>query len=383
MSEHATKAIPTTAESEVDRWNELAIEWSERVHKFHLGAEPAEQRPSRPLVEILSPVNQSANGVASEYERMGRRPVSAGLEERARSLGVELEHVGLTLGTVLHNVELRSMSEPMVQLVRDALLERKVVFFRDQHLDPDEQVECGRRFGTLDAFPFGHPGGNPYVLEIVHGDQSPGTENAWHTDVAWMERPSLGSIAQATHCPPYGGDTLFSDSYAAYQGLAPELRDRIDGLHSICDYRHMLVGRGTASLPDEMAAELAEVFAFGVSHPLVRTHPETGRPTLYLTGVLHRPGSLHNPVTGEQLEPEESEAIVAELDRQHSRHEYQCRFSWEAGSVAFWDNRAVQHYAVSDYYPEHRVLRRVTISGDRPYRDKAWEAQVAASAGRG
>lgn len=373
----AMEAQDATVTERVGRWNELAIRWSERVHAFHTAAAPSEPPPPKRLEELVSAANQCAVGAAREFDRMGRRPVSTELEARACELGIGLEHLGLTIGTVLHDIDLRELSTDEVRFVRDALLERKVVFFRDQNLTEEEQVTCGRWFGTLDAFPFGHPGENPYVLEIVHGDQSPGTENSWHTDVAWMERPSLGSIAQLVAAPPHGGDTLFSDSYAAYLGLPAPLRERIDGLHAVCDYRHMLQGRGTAALPRDMADELAEAFAFGVSHPLVRTHPETGRPTLYLTGVLERPGSLHDPETGEQLTPGESAAISAELNEQHARPEYQSRFSWTPGAVAFWDNRAVQHYAVSDYYPARRVPRRVTISGDRPIRDRDREAEVA------
>ena len=227
-----------------------------------------------------------------------------------------------------------------------------------------------RHFGDLDAFPFGKRGENPYVLEIIHDAGSPGTENGWHTDVTWMERPSLGSVAQCVELPPFGGDTLFSDSHACYLGLPVDLQRRIEHLHGINDYRVFIKKsvRGV-DLPDDLVAGIKADIPFGVSHPLVRTHPETGKKALFLNGGFLRHDSLPDPRTGEQLEPAESEEIVRQLMTQHNRPEYICRFSWGEGSVAFWDNRAVQHYAVSDYYPHRRVLRRVTISGDKPFHD--------------
>jgi taurine dioxygenase len=290
------------------------------------------------------------------------------LEQRAADHGIEFEHLGLTLGTVLHNVDLTvTPTSELTQLIRDTLLERKVIFFRDQHLDEDQQTAFGRQFGGLDAFPFGTPGDNPFILKIVHGPGSPGTENGWHTDVTWMEQPSLGSIAQCVVTPPYGGDTLFADSHAAYLGLPSALRERINHLSGINDYRIFIQGRGQGAMPDALVAEVKERIPFGVTHPLVRTHPETGKPALYLHGGFLRHESLFDRRTGETLDPNESKQIVTALLAQHGRPEYICRFPWQAGSIAFWDNRAVQHYAASDYYPHKRVLRRVTISGDRPY----------------
>lgn len=322
-----------------------------------------------PREKLFPAQNPTGLGVAREWERMGERPVSEELQARAAAFGLEFEHLGLTLGTVLHGIDLgRALSDELIRLVRDTLLERKVIFFRDQNLTEDEQVAFGRRFGDLDAFPFGPPGENPYILEIRHGKNSAGTENGWHTDVTWMERPSLGSIAQCVVVPPVGGDTLFSDSHAGYLGLAEELRQRIQHLHGINDYRVFLTTRGPR-LPDELVEAIKKQIPFGVSHPLCRTHPETGKTALYIHGGFLRHDSLYDVRTGEPLEKAESEDIVRQLLQQHGRPECVCRFHWEPGSIAFWDNRAVQHYAASDYYPHERLLRRVTVSGDRPYYD--------------
>ncbi len=181
-----------------------------------------------------------------------------------------------------------------------------------------------------------------------------------------MERPSLGSIAQVVALPPAGGDTLFADSHAAYHGLPAALQERLQHVAGVNDYRGFLAG-----LDDDLVADVKAAIPFGVTLPLLRTHPETGKTALYLHGGFLRHDSLHDVRSGEPLDPEESRAIVEVLLAQHPRPEYHCRFRWEPGSVAFWDNRAVQHYAVSDYFPHARVLRRVTVSGDRPFHTPA------------
>lgn len=365
-------ADPNTV-SEHDRYNSAAMEFAKRLHAARSEARRRANVEKRSPERLFPRGNRPGLGVALEYERMGNRPVSSELAERANAHGIEFEHLGITLGTVLHNINLKDpLSPDQVQLVRDTLLERKVIFFRDQHLTEEEQVAFSKQFGELDAFPFGKPGEDPYILEIVHDENSPGTENGFHTDVTWMERPSLGSVAQCVVMPPFGGDTLFSDSHACYLGLPAGLKERIEHLHGINDYRVFITKsvRGV-DLPDDLVAAIKAEIPFGVSHPLVRTHPETGKQGLYLNAGFLRHDSLHDPRTGEQLEPAESEEIVRQLIVQHDRPEYICRFRWEKGSIAFWDNRAVQHYAVSDYYPHRRVLRRVTISGDRPFHDPA------------
>jgi len=353
--------------TELSEYNRIAIENAAKLHEFRAATQQAD-RADLPIEQLVPSFNSTAAGAYREYEQMGDRPVSEHLEQRAADHGIEFEHLGLTLGTVLHNVDLTVTPTPeLTQLIRDTLLERKVIFFRDQHLDEDQQTSFGRQFGGLDAFPFGTPGDNPFILKIVHGPGSPGTENGWHTDVTWMEQPSLGSIAQCVVTPPYGGDTLFADSHAAYLGLPSALRERINHLSGINDYRIFIQGRGKGAMPDALVAEVKERIPFGVTHPLVRTHPETGKPALYLHGGFLRHESLFDRRTGDTLDPNKSKKIVTALLAQHGRPEYICRFPWEAGSIAFWDNRAVQHYAASDYYPHKRVLRRVTISGDRPY----------------
>jgi taurine dioxygenase len=353
-----------------EQYNSTAARLAERMHLARTEMREQQSAVDRSVEQLFPAQNRAGLGVALEYERMGNTPVSAELQARAEAFGIEFEHLGITIGTVVHNINLKEApSSELTRFVRDTLLERKVIFFRDQNLSEDEQVAFSRQFGELDAFPFGKSGVNPHILEIRHGEDSPGTENGWHTDVTWMERPSLGSIAQCVEVPTVGGDTLFSDSHACFLGLPSGLQERIEHLHGINDYRIFMAGRGAGELPDDLVEAFKADIPFGVSHPLLRTHPETEKTALYIHGGFLRHDSLYDIRTGEKLDKSESEDIVSQLLQQHARPEYTCRFKWEQGSIAFWDNRAVQHYAASDYYPQKRLLRRVTVSGDAPYYD--------------
>jgi len=180
-----------------------------------------------------------------------------------------------------------------------------------------------------------------------------GVENEWHADITWHATPSFGAVLRAVEVPELGGDTLWADAGAAYDGLPAAVRERIDHLTAVHDWRSSF---GLA-MPPEAVEELSPQFP-AVEHPVVRVHPETGRRTLFVNPIF----TQH--VVG--LEPDESEALLAVLFRQMTRAEYQCRFSWTPGAVAFWDNRATQHYASSDYFPRRRVMDRISIVGDRP-----------------
>ena len=353
-------------------YNEHAIRTAKKLTAARKAAAKRAWQSSPPPAreDLFHDGNRSGLGVALEYEAMGNQPVSDDLQSRADAFCYRFEHLGTTIGTIIHDIDLKSdLSEEQVKFIRDTLLERKIIGFRDQHMSEEQQVNFGRMFGDLDAFPFGPPGDNPYILEIRHGKQSPGTENSWNTDVTWMEEPSLGSIAQCIKVPPHGGATLFSDSHACYQGLPPALRERLPYLHGINDYRVFMGGGLRSKLPDELVDQIKQDIPFGVDHPLCRTHPETGKPSLFIHGGFLRHESLYDTRKGKALPEDESRDIVRLLLLQHNRPEYICRFQWEEGSVAFWDNRAVQHYAASDYFPHARVLRRVTVSGDRPFCD--------------
>ena len=259
-------------------------------------------------------------------------------------------HIGAEIG----NVDLKSVSPDQIEEIRAALLEHQVVFFRDQDLSPEEHIAFARNFGDLEihpATPKSQP--NPEVLHIAHGPDSRGSENFWHSDVTWREKPSLGSILKAVEVPEVGGDTLFANMALAYERLPKHLKEKILGRTAVHDIARVFAARLNKS-PEELRDKYPLM-----EHPIVRTHPDTGDRVLYVNGAF----TSHI----KDMDPDESSALLAELYRSAWNPEVQCRFRWRAGSLAFWDNRACQHFAASDYYPQVRRMERVTIAGDKPY----------------
>jgi taurine dioxygenase len=284
-------------------------------------------------------------GVRAERERL------AGL--RFDEIGVR--PLGVTLGAEIEGVDLANLDDATFAEVRRAWLEYKVVFFRSQQIDAPQQLAFARRFGELEEHPFlAATESHDEIVRFEKGEDVSGYENLWHSDVSWREAPALGSVLRAIDVPPLGGDTLFSDMITAYTDLDDEVKERIDGLHAVHDFTHNF---GAAMDPDTLAEKKKEFPA--ALHPVVRTHPETGRKILFVNSIFvsHIDG----------IPREESEWLLDLLFRQATVPEYQCRFRWEKGSVAFWDNRATQHYAASDYWPNRRVMERVAIIGDRPH----------------
>jgi taurine dioxygenase len=234
--------------------------------------------------------------------------------------------------------------------IRHALLDWKVIFFRDQG------VSIGRLFGDLEVHPFASKeyADFPEILAIKHDASSKRGENNWHSDVTWRLEPSLGSILRCRVCPPVGGDTLFADMYAAYDGLTDEVKEQVDGAFARHSFQHNFGAR----MDDATRERFAEEYPDPV-HPVVRTHPETGRKGIYVNAAF--------TVEILDMEREESDRLLLHLYRQAAVPEHQCRFRWAVDSVAFWDNRAVQHYAAFDYRPNARHVERVTVIGDRPF----------------
>jgi taurine dioxygenase len=266
------------------------------------------------------------------------------------------------IGAEIHGVDLRDeLSDQTIAEIRDALLRRKVIFFRDQHITTAQHIAFARRFGELEIHP-ATPKTQEHaeVLFIAHGPDSRGRENNWHSDVTWREAPSLGSVLRAREVPEVGGDTLFADMEAAYEGLSPAMKDWVCSLTATHDIARVFAGR-LGKTPEELHEKYPPQH-----HPVVRTHPETGRRSLYVnTGfTTHIDG----------LSPKESDWLLAHLYSQATLPEYQCRFVWQADSIAFWDNRSCQHYAASDYFPARRVMERVTVAGSKPFFDPAVSA---------
>lgn len=264
------------------------------------------------------------------------------------SIGAEISGIDLT----------QEQDDATIAEVRAALLAHKVIFFRDQFITPEQHITFARRFGPLEIHPATPKGqANPEVLHIAHGPDSRGRENEWHSDVTWRAEPSLGSILRAIEVPEVGGDTLFADMAAAFRGLSPAMQDWCRSLSAVHDIARVFakrLGKSVEELHEQYPPQL---------HPVVRTHPETGEQALYVNTAF----TSHI----EGVSAKESEWLLAHLYAQAAAPEIQCRFRWRTGSIAFWDNRAGQHYAASDYFPAVRRMERVTIAGDRPfYRDE-------------
>ena len=265
-----------------------------------------------------------------------------------------IEPLTPVIGAEIAGVDLKSVTTDQVAEIRDALLQHQVIFFRDQTLNQQEHIHFARHFGELEIHPATPKGqDNPEVLHIAHGPDSKGRENMWHSDVTWREKPSLGSILKAVEVPGVGGDTLFANMAEAYERLPDSIKDKIAGKIAVHDIARVFAGR-----LNKTAEQLRETYPV-MEHPVVRTHPETGAEVLYVNNAL----TSHI----KDMDEQESTELLQTLYRTASNPEVQCRFRWKAGSLAFWDNRACQHFASSDYFPQVRKMERVTIAGDRPY----------------
>jgi alpha-ketoglutarate-dependent taurine dioxygenase len=280
--------------------------------------------------------------------------------ERERLARLSWQHfdarpLGATIGALISGVDLTvELPQSVIAELRQALLDYKVIFFREQPLTPAAHVAFARRFGELELHPF--IPANPDEPELVRFAKSAdvgGYENSWHSDVSWREVPSMGAVLHAVEVPQTGGDTLFADMGAAYDGLDDETKARIQDLSAVHDYMQAF---GSLVKPEDREKTRAE-FPPAV-HPVVRTHGETGRKLIYVNR------NFTDHIVG--LDADDSIALIDRLSREADTIEYQCRFSWEPHSVAFWDNRAVQHYACSDYWPSVRVTERASIVGERP-----------------
>jgi taurine dioxygenase len=269
---------------------------------------------------------------------------------------IQVEPLSPTIGAEIHGVDLAKPLDGLTfEEIRRAFLEWKVIFFRDQAIRPDEHVAFARRFGELEVHPFVPSApGFPEVMVLRHGPDNRGRENTWHSDVTWRVEPSLGSVLRAVELPDVGGDTLFADMHAAWEGLGNERQRQLEGLVAVHDFTHVF-GRGLA--PEKLEAMKAEYPP--AAHPVVRTHPETGKKGIYVNAAFT------TQIQG--MSESESQRLLRHLYQQASIPEVQCRFRWAPGSIAFWDNRVTQHYAVSDYFPKVRRMERVTIGGDRPF----------------
>ncbi len=267
----------------------------------------------------------------------------------------EIRPLTPTLGAEILGVELEHLDDATAELIRDALTEHLVVFFRDQDISIEAHKALGARFGTLDVHP-NDPGldGHPEVM-VIHADERSKrvAGQTWHSDVSCAPEPPMGSILRLFRVPPSGGDTLFASMYAAWDALSERMKAYLEGLTAIHDggpyYREVnaIIGRDDGG----RAYPRAE-------HPVVRVHPVSGRKCLFVNSMFT------TRIVG--VPKAESDAVLDFLFRHVQDPELQCRFRWEPNSIAFWDNRCTQHFAVWDYFPHTRSGYRVTVRGERP-----------------
>lgn len=260
------------------------------------------------------------------------------------------------IGAEIADVDLAQVDDATVEAIHKALLDHKVLFFRNQHLSVEEHIAFGRHFGELEVHPFanGVPHEHPELVVIESTAERPYAAENWHSDVTWRKAPSLGSILRARVVPPVGGDTCFANTEAAYQSLGPEWQERLEGLTASHDYMRVFGAR----VPEDEREAMREKYPIA-HHPVIRTHPETGARGIYTNTSF---------VTQiDDVDEDESRAILQRLERAIMSPNVQCRFRWEVDSIAFWDNRCTQHFATSDFWPERRRVERVTIVGEEPF----------------
>jgi taurine dioxygenase len=272
---------------------------------------------------------------------------------------LDIRPIAGALGAEIHGVQLADLDDATVASIRQAWLEHQVVFFRAQHLDADQLLAFARRIGTLARYPF-VPGidGYPDIIAVTKlPEERHNFGGIWHSDTAYLPEPPMATMLLAREVPPVGGDTLFADMYGAFETLSPALQDLLLPLRAVnssalADVSKTREDRLRDAGPADDLPEHEAV------HPVVRTHPETGRRALYVN-VAHT-ARFHG------MTEEESRGLLRHLFDHQVRPELTCRFRWEVGSLALWDNRCVQHNPVNDYHGWKRVMHRITLQGDTP-----------------
>jgi taurine dioxygenase len=286
------------------------------------------------------------------------------VSHHANASAISVEPLNPTIGAVVRGVDLsQKLDDAVIGDVRRALLRHQVLFFEKQDLTPVQQRDFAARFGSLHIHPvYPQVDGTPEVLVLDNHADNPTDNDNWHTDVTFIETPPLGSILYARQLPPLGGDTMWSSMTAAYEALSPPMQEFLSGLEAVHDFtKSFPPDRQVSQNAGEARYDKARRDNPPVLHPVVRTHPETGRRGLFVNyGFTTR-------IKG--LKPKESGALLKFLHEHIQQPEFLVRWRWTKNAVAFWDNRNTQHYAVNDYLPHRRVMHRATILGDKPFFD--------------
>lgn len=271
----------------------------------------------------------------------------------------QVERLGPRLGAEISGLDLKApMDEETFQAFEAVLIEYKVLVLREQHLTTAQHAAFSRRFGELEVHPMRPQGEFPEILILDnHKDNPVLSTDVWHSDTTFRKNPTKYTILRCQIIPPAGGDTLWADMEAAYEGLSAPVRAMIDGLRAIHDFQNFRVLFKNTEEDRAKLRRMEELFP-NPSHPVVRTHPVTGRRCIYVNPQF--------TLRIEGLQPAESRAVLDVLFAQAQVPEYQLRVRWAAGTIIFWDNRSTQHYAANDYYPERRRMERTAVVGEVP-----------------
>ena len=274
-------------------------------------------------------------------------------------MAVTITPLSPVIGAEVSGANLEALNDAEFSAIRQALGDHQVIFFRDQpRLAPEVQIAFARRFGDLHAHPAApQMDGHPEIFVIhAHKDSKVANGNGWHTDVSCDEEPPMGTMLQIHQLPESGGDTLWINTCAAYESLSPTLQAFLETLTARHESEHIYRGRYSDRGVDDANRTYPSA-----THPVVRTHPSSGRRSLYVNP------SFTTRIC--ELTRDESSALLDYLYRHQQRPEFQVRFRWSENAIALWDNRSTQHFALWDYWPEERKGHRVTIAGERPYFD--------------
>ncbi|OKA26777.1 taurine dioxygenase [Pseudomonas versuta] len=277
-------------------------------------------------------------------------------------MSLTITPISSALGAQIDGVDLtRPLSPQQRDAIEQALLEHQVIFFKDQSITPQQQARFAANFGDLHIHPiYPNVPEQPEVLVLDTAVTDVRDNAVWHTDVTFLPTPAMGAVLSAKQLPAFGGDTLWASGIAAFEGLSRPLQVLLDGLTATHDFTKSFPLERFGSTPEDFLRwEQTRKNNPPLSHPVVRTHPVSGRKSLFVNEGF--------TTKINELSEAESEAILKLLFAHSTRPEYTIRWRWQENDVAFWDNRVTQHYAVDDYRPNRRVMHRATILGDAPF----------------